>query len=294
MKPPLKKPERIAVTWAPSLQEAKFEAMKIVKEISSAGGKTVTAEGFSLYDSRFREILQSEPYDLVITLGGDGTMLRTGKLCAPVHVPICGINMGSFGFLIEVQQNQWHEMIPLLLDGSWKIEERMMLHVELQRKFSNLLQWEVLNDAVVAHGAELRPIRVNVKVSGHLLTDYVADGLIVSTATGSTAYAMAAGGPILQPEFRNLLVIPIAPHLCLDRGLILQEGETVDISVAADHETVFSPDGAKGVILSEDDRICVSSSEYSAQFIRFRDNGFFYQNFIQYMQRNPSAVRDKS
>ena len=117
MKPPLKKPERIAVTWAPSLQEAKFEAMKIVKEISSAGGKTVTAEGFSLYDSRFREILQSEPYDLVITLGGDGTMLRTGKLCAPVHVPICGINMGSFGFLIEVQQNQWHEMIPLLLYG---------------------------------------------------------------------------------------------------------------------------------------------------------------------------------
>ena len=84
MKLPLKKPERIAVTWAPSLQEARLEAMKILKEISDAGGKTVTAEGFSLYDSRFREILQSEPYDLVVTLGGDGTMLRTGKLCAPM------------------------------------------------------------------------------------------------------------------------------------------------------------------------------------------------------------------
>ena len=294
MKDAKKKPQRIAVTWAPSLLEAKIEALKIVDAIKEAGGKSISAEGFSLYDTVFRENLASDSYDLVITLGGDGTMLRTGKLCAPVEVPVCGVNMGSFGFLMEVQQNQWIEMVPLLLAGSWKIEERMMLHVELRRNFHDTLQWEVLNDAVVGHGSELRPIRLNVKVSGNLLTDYVADGLIVSTATGSTAYAMAAGGPILQPELRNILVIPVAPHLSLDRGLILQEDETVQISVEADHEAIFSPDGAKGVILAEEDQILVSSSKFSAQFVRFRDNGFFYQNFIQYMQRNPSAVRNKS
>lgn len=293
MREPKNKPRRIAVTWAPTLPAARPEGLKIVDAVRSYSGRDITIEGFSLYDSLFLEMIKKDPYDLVITLGGDGTMLRTGKICAPHGVPVCGINMGSFGFLMEIQQHQWPDMIPPLLDAAWKIEERMMLHVDLKRKNAASLQWEVLNDAVVGHGAELRPIRMNVKVSGNLLTDYVADGLIVASATGSTAYAMAAGGPILQPELRNMLVIPVAPHLSPDRGLVLQEGEIVQISVSAEHETIFSPDGSKGVVLMEGDQLFVSSSQFSAQFVRFQDNGFFYKNFIQYMQRNPSAVRNK-
>ena len=134
----LNKPKRIAITWAPTIPAAQLEGQKIVIALRTFCAETtpyegVSVDGFSLYDPFFLETVEENPYDLVITLGGDGTMLRTGKICAPHGIPVCGVNMGSFGFLMELQQDQWPEKIPFLLDGAWKNEERMMLHVNLKR-----------------------------------------------------------------------------------------------------------------------------------------------------------------
>ena len=290
MKENQKKPERIAITWHPNLPDAKTEAEAILKTIREEYPQVTSVSAYSLYDDSFNRNVKERAFDLVITLGGDGTMLRTNKICAPYDLPVCGINMGSFGFMMEIQRHQWRKRLKDLIEGKWMIEERMMLNVKLIRQDGGKLEWEVLNDAVVGHGSQLRPIRVHVRISGHELTTYVADGLIVATATGSTAYAMAAGGPIMEPELRNILVIPVAPHLSLDRGLLLKESDVVEITATSNHEAIFSPDGAKGMILLPTDCIQIAASRFSAKYIRFEGKGFYYRNFLQYMQRNPSAI----
>jgi NAD+ kinase len=145
-------------------------------------------------------------------------MLRAGHLCAPCGVPILGINLGRLGFLIQVERGEWREMLDRLLEGEAWIEKRMMLQVNLLRSGEQAGTWHALNELVVSRGQYLRPVRLSASADGHLLTTYVADGLIASTATGSTAYALAAGGPILPPELRNILIVPIAPHLSVDRA----------------------------------------------------------------------------
>lgn len=284
------KPQRIAITWHPNLPDARIEAEVILQTIRDEYPEVTSVAAYSLYDEDFHRSVKENGLDAVITLGGDGTMLRTNKICAPYEIPVCGVNMGSFGFMMEIQRNKWRKRLKDLIAGKWMIEERMMLNVKLLRKNGGTLEWEVLNDAVVGHGSQLRPIRIHVVISGNELTTYVADGLIVATATGSTAYAMAAGGPIMEPELRNLLVIPVAPHLSLDRSLLLKETDVVEITATSNHEAIFSPDGAKGMILLPTDLIRISASKFSAKYIRFDEKGFYYRNFLQYMQRNPSAI----
>jgi NAD+ kinase len=142
-----------------------------------------------------------------------------------------------------------------------------------------------LNEAAVSRGQVLRPVRLSVNVDGRLLTTYVADGLIAATPTGSTAYALAAGGPILPPELRNILIVPIAPHLSVDRSVVLSEGSSVSIHIQSDN-TVFSVDGQEAISLAADDHVEVRAAEYTAQFVRFGDPGYFYRNLTAHMTQN--------
>ena len=145
-------------------------------------------------------------------------MLRAGHLAGPANVPLLGINMGRFGFLTEILTNQWNEILPRLLTGDYRLETRMMLRAEQWRGDERIGAWDVLNEVAVGRGLMMRPVRLTATVDGRFLTTYVADVLIAATPTGSTAYALAAGGPILPPELRNILLIPVAPHLSLDRA----------------------------------------------------------------------------
>jgi NAD+ kinase len=214
-------------------------------------------------------------------------MLRAGHLCAPVGLPILGINYGRLGFLIQVERDEWREMLGRLLAGEAWIENRMMLHVQLIRSGEQAGIWHALNELVVSRGQYLRPIRLSASADGHLLTTYLADGLIASTATGSTAYALAAGGPILPPELRNILIVPIAPHLSVDRAVILAEGASVDITVQSEN-AVLSVDGQIPTGLVEDDHVEVHAAEYTARFVRFGDAGYFYRNLTAHMNQNSS------
>lgn len=276
----------ILVIAHPQLNAAIEQAEQIAATLKSEGIQAIHGV---LYDERIDQKIKSGEADLVVALGGDGTMLRAGNLCAPHNLPVLGINMGRFGFLTEIRSEQWREVLPRLLNGDFWIENRMMLRAEQWRNSEKLGSWEVLNEIVVSRGYFVRPIHLVTEIDGRYLTTYVADALIASTATGSTAYTLAAGGPVLPPELRNILIVPVAPHLSIDRAIVLPEGSSVGITVKTTHQAVMSPDGHGPVEMMDGDRILACASEHSAQFIRFQDPGYFYRNLTPHMSQNPST-----
>jgi NAD+ kinase len=275
-------PERPVVAAYPRMPEAFVEAEAISKYLKERG---IKAPYGSLYDETLRKRVRRGEFDLLIMAGGDGSVLRAGNLCAPSKVPILGVNLGRIGFLIQVEKDEWREYFDKLLNGEAWIENRMMLHAEHTRSGEILGSWDALNEVVVGRGATLRPIRLSASVDGRHLTSYVADGLIASTATGSTAYALAAGGPILPPELRNILLVPIAPHLSVDRAVVLAEGSTVSMHVNGEN-AVLSIDGQPSITLMDDDHVDVRAAEVTAQFVRFGDPGYFYRNLTAHMNEN--------
>jgi NAD+ kinase len=279
-------PTRIVVVAHPLVNEADKEAEIVSQALHELG---VVAEHGFLHDTDLHQKVQSGEFDVLIALGGDGTMLRAGHLCGPSNVPILGVNFGSFGFLMEIRQHQWREFLPLLLNGDYWLENRMMLCAEHWRDDVKLSTWDVLNEVVVSRGEVIRPVILRADVDGRHLTTYVADGLIAATPTGSTAYALAAGGPILPPELRNILLVPVAPHLSIDRAIVLAEGSSVVITVKTDHKAVLSIDGQPSVKAISDDRVEVCAGEHTVQFIRFQDPGYFYRNLTPHMSQNPST-----
>jgi len=243
----------------------------------------------SLFDEGLRAHVRSGEVDVLIALGGDGTMLRAGHLCAPEDVPILGINLGGLGFLIEIQREAWQPALDQLLEGRFWLETRMMLTAEHVRAGKSLGRWDVLNECVIGRGEMVRPVRLTAVIDGHHLTTYVADALIAATPTGSTAYALAAGGPILPPVLRNILLVPVAPHLSVDRAIVLHEGSQVRITVRTDHQASLSMDGQEPVSLEDRDAVVVHASEDVVRFVRFQEPDYFYRNLTSRMDQNPSA-----
>jgi len=281
---------KIAILTHPRLSEAINEVKQICAYLDDKGIQT--RHGF-INDADFHRQVKAGEFDALIALGGDGTMLRAGHLAGPINLPILGINLGRFGFLMEVRQAQWRDFIERLLAGDYWLEKRMTLTAEQWRAGEKLGSWFVLNEVAVSRGQIVRPIHLVTFVDGRFLTTYVADALLASTPTGSTAYALAAGGPILPPELRNILLVPVAPHLSLDRAIVLAEGSSVSIQVKTDHQAVFSVDGHVPIGLADDDRVDVRAGDHTVQFIRFQDPGYFYRNLTPHMGQNPSTSNSR-
>jgi NAD+ kinase len=278
-------PQRIVAAAHPRMAEAITEAEAIANHIR---GRGLTAISGTLDDASLRKRVKNAEFDLLIAVGGDGTMLRAAHLCAPWGVPILGVNLGRLGFLIQIRREEWRATFDLLLKGESWIENRMMIRAEHWQGSQSLGNWHALNEALVCRGQFVRPVRLSASVDGRLLTSYVADGLIAATPTGSTAYALAAGGPILPPELRNILLVPIAPHLSVDRCVVLSEGSSVSITVQEDGNAVLCVDGQTPINLAENDRVDVRAGDYSAKFVRFSDPGYFYRNLTAHMNQNPT------
>ena len=276
----------IAVAPHPEIPIAVQESKHIVSFLRDQGLHVTSG---LLYDENLRKQIIAGDYDLLIALGGDGTMLRAGHICGPQGVPILGINMGRFGFLMEIRQDGWKEALERLLQGDYWLEDRMMLRAEQIRDSKVLGEWDIVNEAVVSRGKIVRPVHMKVSVDNRFLATYVADGMIASTPTGSTAYALAAGGPILPPELRTILLVPIAPHLSIDRGIVLAEGSSVVIEIHSNNQAVLSIDGQLPIDLADGDCVNVHASSYKLQFVRFQDPGYFYRNLTPHMNQNPST-----
>ena len=279
-------PRRTAVVFHPQVPEAEILGSEIAAYLSQ---RDVTVRQGMLFDEDLRGRVQAREFDLLIALGGDGTMLRAGHLCAPSGLPILGINVGKFGFLIEVGLGDWQAALDRVLAGDCWLERRMMLRAEHWCRGEMAGAWEVLNECVVGRGEIVRPVRLVAEIDQRYLTTYVADALIVATPTGSTAYALAAGGPILPPELRNILLIPVAPHLCVDRAFVLHEGSHVRVTVRTDHQATLSADGQAPVRLEDGDQVDVRAGEHSVLFVRVQDPGYFFPHMTSQMNHNPSA-----
>jgi len=215
--------------------------------------------------------------DLLVTLGGDGSILRAARVTVGHETLILGVNLGRMGFLTEAEPDGWREVLPLVVRGDYWVEERMMLEAQAWRETEVLAQGNALNDVVVGRGALGRVVRLAVCVDGDPLATYVADGLIVATATGSTAYALAAGGPIMPPQQRNILLVPVAPHLSLDRAVVLAEGVRVRVVVHGYSPAALILDGETMAELVAGDVVQVGASPHVARFARVRERDYFYR-----------------
>lgn len=260
-------------------------------ETAATLGARLTAIGLEAFsgavsDEGFRERVEDGPVDLFIALGGDGTMLRAGHLCAPLGIPILGINMGGLGFLTELQRNEAEQALERVKQGDFWLEERMMLKVEHLRGDQPHGSWELINECYVGRGETVRPVDLIAHIDGRYLATYVADGLIAATPTGSTAYALAAGGPILPPDLRNILLVPVAPHMSAERALVLHEGSSVRIEIRTDHQAILSIDGGEPVAVQDRDCVEVRAAKHVVRFARLQDPGYFYRNLTSKMNPN--------
>jgi NAD+ kinase len=219
--------------------------------------------------------------DLLLSLGGDGTILRAARVDAPYGVPILGVNLGRLGFITEVSPQELRHRLPGLLAGEGWVEERAMLQVDCPPAGSDGRSLHGLNDVVVARGKAARVVYVKVWVDGEPLTTFKGDGLIVATATGSTGYGLSAGGPILNPQAREMLLQPVAPHLSWRTPLVLSPEAVVEMEVTTDHPAVMSLDGQVNLPLAPGHRVSARRSLHTARFLRTEPPGFFYRTLGQ-------------
>ena len=266
---------RILLLHHPKIPRSLILAQEWATTLAQLGARTTLASAWD--EDTIRQ--QIDDCDLAITLGGDGTLLRAARMCAPGHVPILGINMGRVGFMSEWMPNEFDARA--VVAGAYWVEERTMLHAELMRGEKSLGAFEALNDVVVGRGQLARVVRLATYIDGDYLSTFVADGAIVATATGSTAYVFAAGGPILAPEVKTLVLVPIAPYLSQLRSLVLPEGSHVVFRLQTDHRAILTIDGQTDVVLEDGDEIRVQASVHSARFARFQPRTYFYRTLVE-------------
>ena len=278
----------IAIAVHPKNEQAYNLAEEIGAHLKADGKEVLLGR---MDQKTLRDGVINGKQDLLIALGGDGTMLRAGHISATSQVPILGINLGRYGFLTEIQRAEWPNALQRVLAGDYWLEKRMMLEAVLVKQGKEIGRWNALNDAVISRGETIRPVELEIYINNRHLSTIVADAIIASTATGSTAYAMAAGGPILSPELRNIILVPVAPHLSIEQSLVLDESVLISGNVHTSHEAVISIDGQPAINLDNEDNVEIHASEDVVQFIRFQDPGYFYRNLIPYMDQNPAIKK---
>jgi len=212
--------------------------------------------------------------DLAVSLGGDGTMLRTVALAAAKGVPVLGVNLGRLGYLTEVEPAGLREALERFLAGDHDVEERMTLEVELDRAQGERVVYPALNEAVVEKTVPGHTVRVATAISGRPFVTYAADGLLVSTPTGSTAYNLSARGPIVSPRLRALVVTPISPHMLFDRPLVLEPDEPLRLEVVEPRPAVLVIDGQNVAGLEPGDAITCREGPMPARLVTFGRRDF--------------------
>ncbi|MEZ4868901.1 MAG: NAD(+)/NADH kinase [Caldilineaceae bacterium] len=270
----------MGVLHHPKKAESIVLARKIEKFLRDLGLAEIWQESAWEADAVTRHLPN---VDLLITLGGDGTLLRAARMGASYQVPMLGVKMGRLGFLAELMPDHWQEPLRQIIEGEYWVEERLMVRARVERVTQNgsppeiVCEHDALNDVVLSRGDLARVVRISAQLDGGYLTTYTCDGLIVSTATGSTGYALAVGGPILPPTLRNILVIPIAPHLSMDRAVVLSEGSEIRLRAYSDHRPILTVDGQVVVEMHDNDEVVVVGSPFMARFVRICDRSYFYQ-----------------
>ncbi len=216
-----------------------------------------------------------EPYDLVVVLGGDGTLLSVARTLAP-GVPILGVNLGNLGFLTEINRGELYPAMVQVLAGRFHTEQRSLFDVELRRNGGTPTSFRVLNDAVITKSALARIIELTLEVDGHLIARFRSDGLIISTPTGSTAYNLSAGGPIVNPLLPVAVLTPICPHALSMRPIVVPDTGPIDITLETQREEVYlTLDGQEGTSVGFRDTVRITRSAATVHLARVGGNSFY-------------------
>ncbi|MGZ4789915.1 MAG: NAD(+)/NADH kinase [Terriglobales bacterium] len=222
-----------------------------------------------------REQLTSRRPELMIVLGGDGTLLSGARAVAPLDTCILGINLGSLGFLAEVPLSELHESLEAVHAGHWQTDDRSMIYAKLVRGDKMLSDFHALNDAILSKSTIARLVSFDIFINREFVTSFRGDGLIVATPTGSTAYSLAAGGPILTPSAQALVISPICPHALTHRPVVVPDSAEIEILVqSADDEAYLSIDGQIGIPVQQGDKLVCRKSPYVTHLIRLRTTFF--------------------
>jgi NAD+ kinase len=213
---------------------------------------------------------------LLLVLGGDGTLLAAARLAAPRGIPVLPINMGSLGFLTNFTLQELHPALDDTLEGRFSLSERVMLTVKLERAGKVIDTQRVLNEVVINKGAFARMIELELLIDGGFVCRYRADGLIVATPTGSTAYSLSAGGPIVHPTVESFVITPICPHMLSDRPLVIRDSSSIEMKLSGNTESVFlTLDGQRGIPLQPTDVVRVARAKELLKLIQPPRKSYF-------------------
>ncbi|MSV34951.1 MAG: NAD(+) kinase [Bryobacterales bacterium] len=217
----------------------------------------------------------AEGTQLLIVLGGDGTLLSAARAVGGRDIPLFAVNLGNLGFLTAITVDELYPQLERALQGDFQVSTRQMLHTELWRKGAIARTYEALNDTALAKADIARIIDLEVHVDDQLMCHYKADGLIVSTPTGSTAYSLSAGGPIMVPDVAAICITPICPHMLTNRPVIVPGDAVIQLTLCSDSPTFLTIDGQEGQQLEQDDRVICRRSEHTVNLIRPHGANFF-------------------
>ena len=272
--------KRVGILYHPMIKAAHTLAKELEKFLGSKGVSVWLCSAWEGEKAK----AQLDNTDLILTTGGDGTILRAAQVALPTQTPVTGINLGKLGFMTELSADEAIEKLPALLAGKGWIDERAMLEAELlptDKEHEPSRIFYALNDVVVARGAIARVVYIDASINDEQLTTYKADGVILATATGSTGYSLAAGGPVLHPQAKEFLLVPILPHLGLTYSMVLPSTTVVGLRVNTSHQATLSIDGHINLPLSSGATVTVRHSSRTARFLRIHPETSFYRALEQ-------------
>lgn len=266
--------KKIGIYFHPELPQAHALAGELDRALDPMGVPHWICSAWD--DDGARQLMPGT--DLLVTLGGDGTMLHAARAALKEGTPIMGVRMGRVSFLSEVEPDQAIDRVRAYQNGEGWIEERMMLSVAVD---SAGTEQHALNDAVVSRGPKPRVVQVRASIDGQFFTTYTADGVILATPTGSTGYSMAAGGPLVHPDVQAILMTPIAAHLSIHHPLVLPPAVTLELQVFTDDKASLTVDGQIDTPLNDGDIVHILRSERVARFLRFVPVSHYYEVLSQ-------------
>lgn len=274
-------------------KESKSLLDRIVKFFIEHDAQVVLAEDmakfFNYEDLAVNDILQAD-IDVGLSIGGDGTLLGVCRLLAPQGIPVCGINIGNLGFLADIEITELENKLCKILSGKYNIEQRLMLAGYIKKGDKLTLAGYAVNDIVITSAGVARMVGLQLELDAYKVADYRADGLIVSTPTGSTAYSLSAGGPIINPKAKVLLVTPICPHTFYVRPMVINETEQIDIKVKdTRQQVILTFDGQAVYPINSDEQILISKAPFLAQIIKFDDKNYYKILLNKLVRSNSNA-----
>jgi NAD+ kinase len=265
--------KRIGILYHPKIQKSEQFAQSLVELFKSKG---INCWVHSSWDEeKAKQMLGNT--DLMVSVGGDGTILRVSRIVFPNEIPIVGVNLGNLGFMTELEAGDASDKLLRIVNGEGWVEERAMLQVNIASSYKSFY---ALNDVVVGRGKFMRLINIDVSIDGENFTTYRADAVLIATATGSTAYSLAANGPIMYPESKDMILKAICPHLSMDKSLIINTKSKISLLVTMTHEAVLSMDGQIEEQLTSGDTITITVSPNVTRFLHLKSPSMFYSTLV--------------